>query len=120
MEDGHLSDRRDPVGGRGRFEHEETGVVSFADYRMDATAWSSNMWKRPRRRGGGGAAGRLMAAIVAMPVAEGREIVPECGYAAAWLARRGVPERIRKGPPFPFRRAAPNLHRPGQRPARAT
>lgn len=87
MEDGHLSDRRDPVGGRGRFEHEEQGVVSFADYRMDADRLVIEHVETPPAARGGGAAGRLMAAIVAHARAAGREIVPECGYAAAWLAR---------------------------------
>lgn len=92
-----LRDLRDAVGARGQFEREEAGLVSFATYRREGRRLIIEHVETPPAARRSGAASQLMAAIVERAVAEGAEIAPECGYAAAWLARRGVPERIRKG-----------------------
>ena len=82
-----LRDVRDGEGRRGRFERDEGGMVSFADYRLEGGRLVIEHVETPVAGRGGGAAGRLMAAIVARATADGLEIEPECGYAAAWLAR---------------------------------
>lgn len=71
----------------GRFERAEAGVVSFADYRLENGRLVIEHVETPPEARGSGAAGRLMAAIVAHAEAQGQPIVPECGYAAAWIAR---------------------------------
>jgi len=88
LNDGMLRDRRAEGGTRGRFEREEAGVVSFADYRVEGGRIVIEHVETPAAARGGGAAGRLMAAIVARAQSEHRTLVPECGYAAAWMARR--------------------------------
>ncbi len=75
----------------GRFEIEEAGGVVFADYRREPGRLIIDHVEAPVRLRGTGAAGRLMAAIIDQAQAEGRQIVPLCGYAAAWLARRRGP-----------------------------
>ncbi len=72
----------------GRFELEETGGVTFADYRREPGLLIIDHVETPVRLRGAGAAGRLMAAIVVQAAEEGREIIPLCSYAAAWLKRR--------------------------------
>ena len=72
-----------------RFEIGEGADTVFARYRRaDGRLYIDHVEAPPHLRGTG-AAGALMQAIVEQADAEGREIVPVCGYAAAWLKRRG-------------------------------
>jgi uncharacterized protein len=72
----------------GRFEIGEGADTVFARYRRDQKHLFIDHVEAPPHLRGTGAAGALMEAIVAQARAEGREIVPVCGYAAAWLKRR--------------------------------
>jgi hypothetical protein len=73
---------------RHRFEIGEGDSVVFADYRRSADRLFIDHVEAPPALRGSGAAGALMEAIVEQAGAEGRTIVPVCGYAAAWLKRR--------------------------------
>jgi hypothetical protein len=72
-----------------RFEIGDGGDIVFADYRRSGDRLYIDHVEAPIHLRGTGAAGRLMEAIVAQADAEARTIVPICGYAAAWLKRRG-------------------------------
>ncbi len=77
--------RDDP--GRSRFELEVDGAVAYADYRRQpGTLVIAYVYAPPVLRGTG-TADRLMRAVAGTARAEGRQIVPLCGYAAAWLRR---------------------------------
>jgi uncharacterized protein len=71
----------------GRFEMSEGGQVVFADYRRGPGRLFIDHVEAPLALRGSGAAGRLMAAIVQRAENDGEQIVPVCGYAAAWLRR---------------------------------
>jgi predicted GNAT family acetyltransferase len=73
-----------------RFEIGAPGRVVFADYRRDGNRLYIDHVEAPLALRGTGAAGGLMEAIVERAHAEGRALVPVCGYAAAWLKRRGL------------------------------
>jgi predicted GNAT family acetyltransferase len=72
----------------GRFEIGEGADTVFARYRRTADRIYIDHVEAPPHLRGTGAAGALMQAIVDQAGVEGREIVPVCGYAAAWLRRR--------------------------------
>ena len=74
----------------GRFETGDGDEIVFADYRRLGDKLYIDHVEAPAPLRGTGAAGRLMEAIVERARAEGRTIVPICGYAAAWLKRRGA------------------------------
>ncbi|HXV01412.1 MAG TPA: GNAT family N-acetyltransferase [Caulobacteraceae bacterium] len=76
---------------RQRFEIGQGDGVIFADYRRTADKLFIDHVEAPPALRGTGAAGALMEAIVEEARAEGRTIVPVCGYAAAWLRRRERP-----------------------------
>lgn len=70
-----------------RFELEEGGGVSFADYvRRDGVVAITHV-ETPAHLRGQGIAGRLMAGIAALVRARGEKIQPVCPYAAAWMRR---------------------------------
>jgi hypothetical protein len=71
-----------------RFEIGEADEIVFADYRRRGDELFIDHVETPPALRGHGAAGALMAAIVVQARAEGRTIVPICGYAAAWLKRQ--------------------------------
>ena len=71
-----------------RFELDEGGGVTFADYRREPGLLIIDHVETPISLRGRGAAGRLMEAILARAADENRQVVPLCGYAAAWLKRR--------------------------------
>jgi hypothetical protein len=73
-----------------RFELGEGEEMTFADYRRAGAHLFIDHVETPPALRGHGAAGALMEAIVEQARAEGREIVPVCAYAAAWLRRRGL------------------------------
>jgi len=70
---------------RSRFELDVDGEIVFADYRRRGSTVIIPWVEAPPRLRGTGAANRLMRGIVEMAEAEGWEIEPICGYAAAWL-----------------------------------
>lgn len=72
---------------RSRYEMEEQGLVSYADYRLDGERLYIDYVFSPPPLRGSGAAGRLMAAIGQDARDRGLSITPICGYAAAWLHR---------------------------------
>jgi predicted GNAT family acetyltransferase len=73
---------------KGRFEAGEGGETVFADYRRTGHQLFIDHVEAPPRLRGTGAAGALMEEIVAYAGARDLSIVPICGYAAHWLARR--------------------------------
>ena len=70
-----------------RFEMDEQGLTSFADYRREGARLYLDYVYAPPPLRGTGASGRLMAAVAGKARAEGLTITPICGYAAAWLRR---------------------------------
>lgn len=77
--------RNDPT--EGRYEMDEEGMTSWADYEMrDGRLYLLHV-ESPAALRGSGAAGRLMTALAEDVRARGLKITPICGYAAAWLRR---------------------------------
>lgn len=70
-----------------RFELEENGHTSFADYRLEGDVLHLPHVEAPPALRGTGAAGRLMQAIVDHARTHGLKLHPICGYAAAWLQK---------------------------------
>ncbi|MBP7651264.1 MAG: N-acetyltransferase [Phenylobacterium sp.] len=70
-----------------RYEMDEQGQTSWADYRLSGERLYLDHVESPAALRGTGAAGRLMAALSADVRARGLKITPICGYAAAWLRR---------------------------------
>ena len=89
--------RRDPAAGEharselrdtgARYELDEQGETSWADYRKSGDRIFIDHVEAPEALRGTGAAGRLMAALSADIRAKGLKVTPICGYAAAWLRR---------------------------------
>lgn len=70
-----------------RYEMDEQGQTSWADYRLAAGRMFIDHVESPPALRGTGAAGRLMAAVAGEARAKGLKVTPICGYAAAWLQR---------------------------------
>ncbi|HEY3948531.1 GNAT family N-acetyltransferase [Phenylobacterium sp.] len=70
-----------------RYEMDERGLTSYADYRRQGGELYIDYVYAPPALRGTGASGRLMAALSAQARDQGLTIVPICGYAAAWLSR---------------------------------
>jgi len=70
-----------------RYEMDEQGLTSWADYRLSGDRIFIDHVESPMPLRGTGAAGRLMAALSADIRAKGLKVTPICGYAAAWLRR---------------------------------
>ena len=70
-----------------RYEMEEEGLTSYADYRRDGERMYIDYVFSPVPLRGTGASGRLMAAVAADARAKALKVTPICGYAAAWLRR---------------------------------
>jgi hypothetical protein len=70
-----------------RYEMDEQGLTSWADYRRDGGRLYIDHVESPVPLRGTGASGRLMAALSADVRAKGLKITPICGYAAVWLRR---------------------------------
>lgn len=73
-----------------RFEMLEGGQTVFADYRVSEGKLIIDHVESPIALRGAGAAGRLMALVVEHARASNLQIVPLCGYAAAWLKRNSI------------------------------
>lgn len=72
---------------RSRYELDEQGMTSWADYRLKGDRLYIDHVESPVPLRGSGAAGRLMAALAQDAKQRGLKITPICGYAAAWLRR---------------------------------
>jgi predicted GNAT family acetyltransferase len=70
-----------------RYEMDEQGLTSWADYRLSGDRLVIDHVESPQALRGTGAAGRLMAALSADARSKSLKIIPICGYAAAWLRR---------------------------------
>lgn len=70
-----------------RYEMDEQGETSYADYRLQGDRLFLDYVFSPPALRGSGAAGRLMTAVAAEARGKGLKITPICGYAAAWLRR---------------------------------
>lgn len=70
-----------------RYEMDELGQTSYADYRVTGDRMYIDYVLSPPALRGTGAAGRLMQAVAAEARDKGLKITPICGYAAAWLRR---------------------------------
>jgi predicted GNAT family acetyltransferase len=73
-----------------RFEILESGQTVFADYRIADGRLFIDHVESPVALRGSGAAGRLMALIAEHARETNLQIVPICGYAAAWLRRNAA------------------------------
>lgn len=79
-----MSDLRDTGA---RYEMDEQGLTSWADYRRVGKRLYIDHVEAPAPLRGTGASGRLMAALSADARTRGLTLQPICSYAAAWLAR---------------------------------
>jgi len=70
-----------------RYEMDEQGLTSWADYRRSGERLFIDHVEAPVPLRGTGAAGRLMAALAADAKAKNLKLTPICAYAAAWLHR---------------------------------
>jgi hypothetical protein len=70
-----------------RYEMDEQGLTSYADYRLDGPRMYLDYVFSPPALRGSGASGRLMSALSQDARDRGLKITPICGYAAAWLRR---------------------------------
>ena len=70
-----------------RYEMDEQGLTSYADYRRDGQRLYVDYVFSPVPLRGTGASDRLMTALSADARAKSLKIIPICGYAAAWLRR---------------------------------
>ena len=71
-----------------RFELKVGDAAAHADYRREGGKLYIDFVEAPAALRGTGAAGRLMEQIVSVARRENLEIVPICGYAAAWLKKK--------------------------------
>ncbi len=70
-----------------RFELEVDGKVAYANYRIAKNILNIDYVFSPPELRGTGIAGKLMEEIVKYAKEQNMEIVPICGYAAAWMKR---------------------------------
>lgn len=70
-----------------RYEMDEQGQTSWADYRRAGDRLYIDHVEAPAALRGTGAAGRLMKALAADARDKGLKLTPICSYAAAWLHR---------------------------------
>lgn len=75
---------------RNRFELHRDGHVAFADYALNGQTLTIRYVESPPALRGTGAAGDLMRHISDKAAAEHLNIVPICGYAAAWLRKHKI------------------------------
>lgn len=88
-----------------RFELQVGDAMAHADYRRADGKLYIDFVEAPKVLQGTGAAGRLMEQIVTVAARENLEIVPVCGYAAAWLKKKaGVANKDAPFCPIPPRK----------------
>lgn len=72
---------------RARFELEKNGSLAYADFERSGDVLKILYVFSPPELRGTGAAGELMQQIADYAHAQHLDIVPICGYAAAWLKK---------------------------------
>lgn len=70
-----------------RFELIEDGHLAVADYRVDGDIVTFTHTIVPPEIGGRGVAGRLIGAALASMRRQGKKIVPQCSFVAAYVQR---------------------------------
>lgn len=70
-----------------RYERDEQGLTSYADYRLSGDRLYIDYVYTPTPLRGSGASGRLMEGVAADARRRNLKITPICGYAASWLQR---------------------------------
>lgn len=70
-----------------RFELETEGLVSYADYRIDANILYITYVFVPPELRGTGVASELMTSVMLHARETALKIIPLCGYAASWIQR---------------------------------
>jgi uncharacterized protein len=78
-----------------RYEFDDDGVVSFADYADQPGARVILHVETPSAARGNGHAAKLMAAIVADARARGLKLSPRCSYAVVYFERHPDAEDVR-------------------------
>ncbi len=73
--------------GKGQFEIETDGHITFARYRLEGDNLFIDHVEAPPELRGSGVAGKLMEEIVKLAASKGYDITPICSYAAVWLKR---------------------------------
>lgn len=73
-----------------RYEYAVEGHTTFANYRIKDGTLYIDYVEAPEALRGKGAAGKLMEQVVADAKSKNFEIVPICGYAAAWMRKHKV------------------------------
>lgn len=71
----------------GRYELEVDGHIVFANYTRDGKTLHINHVEAPIALRGKGAAGELMRQIMEFAKVEKLQVIPFCGYAAAWVRK---------------------------------
>jgi len=70
-----------------QFEYQIDGYTTYARYRLDKNILYIDYVFAPPELRGTGAAGKLMELLVQYAKEKHLDIIPICGYAAAWLSR---------------------------------
>ncbi len=70
-----------------RFELEEDGLTAVAEYHVQDGSLYIDYVESPQALRGTGTAGRLMEGVMQAARAQDYNVVPVCGYAAAWIKR---------------------------------
>ncbi len=70
-----------------RFEYHTDGTFAFANYRTKDHTLYIDYVEAPMELRGTGAASTLMGEIMTHAHAHKLEVIPICGYAAAWMKR---------------------------------
>lgn len=70
-----------------RFEYRVGDAKVIANYRKDGNTLYIDYVEAPPALRGTGASGKIMQNIKDLAQSEGLDIVPICGYAAAWLQK---------------------------------
>lgn len=71
----------------GRYEMQMGGHVVFANIRREGDTVTINHVEAPPELRGTGAAGRFMEKLLQHLRAQKLDVVPVCGYAAAWMRK---------------------------------
>jgi uncharacterized protein len=72
---------------KSRFEYHVNGKTAFADYRREEGTLYIDYVESPPELRGTGTAGKLMEHIMEVAQKEKLDVVPICGYAAAWMSK---------------------------------
>ena len=73
-----------------RFEYTLNGAIACANYRREGSTLYIDYVEAPAELRGTGAARKLMQSIINFAQKEKLEVIPICGYAAAWMAKNNL------------------------------